>query len=1457
MPRPHDIAPPSGRPDLVPLDLNQPRLRRYLPPVLADELIREGDSDTAPTRLVEAAVHLACARSVIGTYLPRMLASQLLDERLESPWLGWMEGSLLFADLSGSTALAERLGTLGREGTEMVTGFLNQIFTTLIQIIQDYGGDLVTFGGDALLVFFGDDRHPRTAARAALALRDVMRDYIQIVPGLGSFPMHLHIGVESGRVAFVSAGGDAERYYSVLGATVNRVAEAEAYAQPNEVVAGPGAWATLAQFAAGEAAGTGFYRLVSMRAPARPHQPLPDEPVLAEAPEQAIPLLLDELDRISPYIPRALLGRILAEPQLPQIEAELRPVSVLFAQVVGLEVLAEALPPPQAALAVQAYVGAMQAALERFGGAINKLDVVDEGVKLVAIFGAPVAYEDHAERATRAALAMQEQLEAVNAEIKGQGSGVRDPRLATDPWPLAPDPQPLRQRIGVNLGTAFAGNVGSAARKEYTVMGDAVNVAARVMSSAAWGEVWCSEATVRAIGSRMACDDRGYLALKGKALPLQLFRLIGPRDMPALALTGDEAPLFGRDAEMAWLRRHLDAAVDGAGRTLRVTGEAGIGKSRVTAELIEQAAARGAWVIQAACFSYTASIPYAAWGEWLKSLSGIASGDDDAMRERKLAARLAELGPGMAEWLPLLGDLARLDVPENRLTRGLDPQMRQNRRFELLEGLLMRAARDQPVVALFEDLHWADPISLDLWQRVARAVEGQPILLLGAHRPADLFDGGDDGAQVLALKELSRDQSAGLAAALAGDQGLPAPLVQKLVERAAGNPLFLAELLRAVIQRSENADWEAGSAPSRLIPNSQPSIPNLLDDLPDSLNGLLLARIDRLGEGSRSVLRVASVIGHRIPFDVLHSIQRVEQQALLRELVQLDSENMTMLERAEPERIHIFRHALIQEVAYQNILYARRRELHGRIGQYLERRYAGDLDDYYGLLAHHYRHSDRHDKAVEYLLKAGHAAQAVYANDEALHYYTWALDALAGDDTGTSAWDVRDALGDVLAELGRYDEALAQHTAILEAPGVAADAARRAYCKRGNVLAKQGHFAAALAELDRAMTIARSGVAGIAPLAIPLIDADFAFAYRQRGEYDLAIAACEEGLRVIQDDPSSFEDEKIEARLHSELGGCYGARGDFPQAREHIERSLELRNAVDDLPGMIDSHINVGYLWQLEEEYERAIEHYRVAEELAKKLNLIYKLAYTSGNAASALTSLGAYAEAEARGLETLTLVRRINVQLVIGQTHKTLGIISYHTGDYDRALAAFAEALRLARALGSGSEEAHARMHIAMTLSVQGRFAEAQAEARLALERAETLHVQLLTAESLNALAEAELGLGDLDAAARHAGAAVVLGDEIGSRRETGIARRLLGDVASSRGEPFEPAFEASIALLAAIKDPFELARTWVSYGTSLLRHGNETAGDAYLKQARAAFISIGAHGELQRHTMIAERSI
>ena len=1446
------MAQPNHLPPAAPVEpLIQPplatRAGRYLPPDLAGDMARGDDAG----RLIEAFVHLACARAAIASYLPRTLLDQL-THGAESPALHWLDGSLLFADLSGSTALAERLSTLGREGTEMVTACLNQIFARLIQVIHDYGGDLVAFGGDALLVFFGGDRHPRAASRAALALQAAMHGYVQEVPGIGSFPMHLHVGVESGRVAFLRAGGTEHLHYSVLGATVNRVAAAEGYAQPNEVVVGPGTWADIAELARADEIAPGFRRIHALRSPARPHMPLPENPPIVAPPAEAIPPLLDDLDRISRFIPPVLLGRILAEPQRPQIEAELRPVTVLFAQVVGLEDLAEALPPVEAARAVQVYVGAMHAAVERFGGMVNKLDVADEGVKLVAIFGAPAAYEDHPQRAARAALEMQARLAEVNTQI-GQLDSTTDHRPPSSGRPSSL--VELRQRIGLNLGTAFAGNVGSDVRKEYTVMGDAVNVAARVMSKATWGQVWCSEAAAQAIGAQIQCEDRGALALKGKALPVQLFELAGLRDQPAGGeAVGDDTPLIGREADLDWLRAHLDATLAGQGRAVRIVGEAGVGKSRLTAALLAEATARGVRIIQAACFSYTSEIPYAAWGEWLKALCDIRSGDDDELRTTKISRALAALGPGMDEWLPLLGDLARLDVPDNRLTRGLNPQMRQARRFELLEQLLLSSARTGPVLTLFEDLHWCDSVSLDLWRRMAGALGDHPVLLLGAHRPAPLFDADPDGARELALKELSRDQSGDLVAALAGGRALPPALVQQLVERAEGNPLFLSELLRAVLDKLQAAGLAA--QPGELPPGALHRVQAAIADLPDSLNGLLLARIDRLDEASRSVLRLASVIGQRIPFGVLQSIQNFDQTSLLRDLTRLDAADLTALERLEPERVHIFRHALIQEVAYQSMLYARRRELHGRIGEYLERRYSSDLDDYYGLLAHHYRLSDRRDKAIDYLLLAGQSAGAVFANDEAIQSFVWALDALAGDDADPRAWAVRDALGDVFATIGRYDDALAQHATILAAPGLGANAAWRAHRKSGNVLERQGQYSAALDALAQAIAIVQSDAPDISPLALSIVNADIGLVRWRRGEFDLAIAACEAGLRAVQDDPNSFDDEKTEARLHSTLGAINASRGDYARARPHFERSLSLHTLVDDLPGMVVSHNNLGYLWQLQSEYERAIEQYRVAEEIAQRINLRYALIFANLNMAWALVSLSRYTEAETRSRTAMALAQEINDQRNYAQCCDILGLIAARQGEYSAALARYDEELELHRALGSAPEEGSTLVNKANVLLMNEDFAGAQALLQLAQETAERLNAQRLKVEVLNALAEAALGTGDLARATQHAEEAMRLSTAIGSRHETGVAYRLLGRVQAGRGKNFEQHFRSSVEVFEQTNDQFELGRSWAAYGAALLKYGNVSLGETYLKRAKDTFISIGANGELERLRSIAERN-
>ncbi len=1396
------------------------RLARYLPVDVYDRVSRASNiADFAAVRH-----HLAGVRAAIATYLPRRVVRWALHQRHAPPWLEWVEGSLLFADLSGSTALAERLSVLGREGTELVTDFLNSIFARMIDVVHAYNGDLISFGGDALLVLFDDADHFRTAAETALGLQQALNGYVCSVAGVGDFPMHLHVGVESGQVALVSAGHADTWHYAALGAVVNGVARAEALAGPGEIVLGRRAHELLPD-AIGEPLHNGFFRLHALANPAAP--PVSGQHDLDDAASNAtLTDLLDDLDRIVPYIPPALLSRIIAIPDKPQIEADLRPVTALFVQITGLEALAEVLPPEQSARIFERYMTEMQSAIARYGGFINKLDVAEEGVKLLAIFGAPAAYEDHPERGARAALAMQSALGRVNAEIEAQLYGADDSRSQS--W--SPSVSLLRQRIGLNTGVVFAGNVGSATRKEYTVMGDAVNVAARVMSAAPWGDIWCSQALAGAT-ARIVCELQDSMPLKGKSEPLEIFRVIGERDdgNATLLSPAELPPLVNRAREVAWLRENLETALAGSGRAVRLVGEAGVGKSRLLAALVEMARERGVRVVSAACLSYTSSIPYAAWGELLKSLCGMAAGESNEARAAKIATHLAALGPGMEEWLPLLGDLVRLDIPDNRLTRGLDPQLRQERRFDLLERLLLHAATQSPLLVVFEDLHWADPVSLELWRRMTQTIRAHAILLLGAHRPiGTLLD--DDQAAVLEVQELPADDSDRLVTLLAGDVQLPETLRRQIAARAAGNPLFLAELLRAVLAQSNQAFLHS------------------LDNLPDSLNGLLLARIDRLDEHARNVLRVASVIGQRIPFGVLHAIQNVDRITLLRQLTHLDEQEITMIERLEPERVHMFRHALLQEVAYQSMLYARRRELHGRIGEYLEQRYGDDLDDYYGLLAHHYRLSNRRDKAIHYLLKAGHAARAVFANEEALQYYTWALDALAGDDHDPRSWETHLAIADVEATLGRYHQALEHIVRVLEAPGISPEVAQQAHHRRGAVLEKQGMYALALEALEQAKRIVRTHPAEVAPLAAARICADIALVRRRRGEYDLALAACEEGLAMLRSDPQSAEDEQIEARLHAESGSVLTLRGEYARAREFFERSLHAREAIDDLPGMIASHNNIGYLWQLQNDHQRALEHYRVAETLARKIGLSYAITYALGNIAYSLTVLGQYAEAEDCCREALDLSRRLHAQLETAQLLNTLGIIHYRRGDYAQAHQVYEEALSLHHALGSTDQEANALVHLAQTSGAQGDYGRAVELARQALATAEALQAPSLQTEALNALVEALIELGNLEDAAVYAEQAVELSRTLGADDLMAIALRLRGAATVTQGRSWQDDFVASAALCEAVQDRFELARTWCAHGAALLKTGNLNEGTAYLKRAYDTFTVLSASGEAHR---------
>jgi adenylate cyclase len=1471
-PMPQPSAPPSPSSESM---ARATRIGRYLGVDLAARVVAPAPRNQD---IFLAASLLAGARYAVSTYLPRRLLERQLGAPGDGPWAQWVDGSLLFADVSGSTALAERLSARGREGSEIVTETLDRYFGTMIAVIEAAGGDLLSFGGDALLVLFDGPEHARAATATAIELLRALDGFERSVPGVGTFPLSMHIGVAAGRVALVSAGQPHALRYSAMGATVNAVARAEAYGGRGELVLNPAAWAAVAADAEGEAVpgSGGFVRVRALRGRAPAATPTTSPPPAPALTLAALDELARQLDRLSPYLPADLLARIVAEPTRPRVEADLRPVTVLFAQVVGLGPLVERLPREQAAAAVDAFLRPMQAAVEQFGGFVNKLDLAEEGDKLMAVFGAPVALEDHAERAARAALAMMAAAPAVARSFEQEfgalerelGSGEHASRLAV--------------RIGLNTGNVFAGNVGAPERKEYTVMGDAVNVAARVMAHGAWGEVRCSAATAALVDHAIVTADPVRVRVRGKAEPLELLRLAGEREeAPPAEHPG--APLVGRQHELEWLRARLAAAAAGRGAAVRVTGDAGAGKSRLAAALLDEARAAGATALGVRCLAYNSAAPYTPWAELVRDLCGIVAADDRDARAHKLAAALGAADVAPDDWLPLVADLARLDVDDTPLVRALDPQQRQARRFAIVLDLIRAAAAGNlpafnrlpsAFILLFDNLQWADQVSLDLWQHVAARLGDAPALLLGLHRGALSWGSGPqgDGAAVLELGPLDSEASGALLDALAAPGRLEPELRERLVARAGGNPLFLEELLRAV-----------GSAPGAV------------DTLPDSLSGLLLARIDRLDERSRTLLRVASVVGQRFPVGVVQSVHERDREGLLRSLTQLDAEELTLLEQDRPERVHLFRHALVQEVAYQSLLYARRRELHRRIGEHLEERYAAELaavrQEYAPgverlvqigrngsllsresrangapifLIAHHYRLSDAPARAVPYLLLGGHIARDDYANDQAVQHYRWALEVIPRGDP--RAWEARESLGDVLCTLGRYEEAIAEYGAMLPQdppPAVAAEVLR----SLGDALEKQGQYTAALERLKAAEALCRDNLSVVPPLLLAAVYADMGQVLRRLGDFDAALDICRTGLAMIRDDRRSAEDERIEANLQTLMGALYAMRGEYDPARFHFENALAAQESIDDLYGCARSHNNLGYLAQLQSDYVRAVRHYAEAETLARKVSAKYVVSSVLLNAAYGYYRLDRYAEAEAACRDALILCEEMGDQLGVAQADDTLGLIASNRGDYAAAEAAFAYALTIYREQSGTYQEGNTLAMLAAVATAVGDHERARRLAAEALEVARRAQVPQLEVEALNARAEAELraaaepGLPAaeraalLDTAAAGAAQAAEIAARLGSRLDEGVALRLRGEAAAARGEPFADHFEAAAGRFAAISSAFELARTEARYGEALAAR-DDPAAAAYRKRSAETFKRIGAGGELRRLAAHHERS-
>ncbi len=936
-------------------------------------------------------------------------------------------GAALFADISGFTPLTEGLSrALGpRRGAEELTRQLNLVYDALVAEVDRYGGSVLGFSGDAITCWFDDALveqhdafvHPASAAEAhaasrsavecALAIQRLMARF-QTLPLPDGTPVALAIKVvvTSGPARRFVVGDPAYQRIDVLaGATLARIELAEHLVAKAELLvdaataqyAAP--WLTIAEWRADEATGERF-ALVSAIEP-RPAATA-DTDLLAE---RQRPLAFEQ---VRPWLLAAVYERLHAG--LGEFLTELRPAVPLFLRFSGIDYDRD----PEAGARLHAYICWVQKVLARYEGTLLQLTIGDKGCYLYGAFGAPVAHEDDDLRAVAAAhelLSPPTHLDFIGA------------------------PQ-----IGISRGMMRVGAYGGTRRRTYGVLGEDANIAARLMSAAAPRQILVTKRVARAIGGRYQLEELGSIQFKGLAKPLAVLA-VGPRRAGAAPqLAGDDL-LVGREAERALLRSRLDLLGAGQGGNVLIEGEAGIGKTRLVADLRAQALARGIPCFTSDAEAVEQTTPYHVWRPVFRALFDLSDVDDPALLREHVLVRLPA-DPEVRERAPLLNVVLPLGLAETELTAQLDGNLRAENTRALLLRLLLDMLVAAPALLIIEDAHWCDSASWALLEQLR--ISAPALLLVVATRPLDEMSGHPAADIAAEYRNLQRDPAtlrmhlgvldsetiAALICARLGVPSVPAPALELIRRNAEGHPLFSEEIAYALrdmgILRIERGECRMADDAG-----------NLHDlNFPDTLQGVVTSRLDRLPPAQQMALKVASVIGRIFQLRGLQGVYPGddERQRLPEHMSRLVELDITLLQGNEPELAYIFKHALTREVAYQLLLFSQRRRLHRAVAEWYEQSYADNLAPHYALLAYHWVQSfgDTPDDpaatntALNYLELAGDQAVQTSAYREAIEFFKEALAidewAGGGDALVRARWMGR--IGAAYRGWGRYTQSL-------------------------------------------------------------------------------------------------------------------------------------------------------------------------------------------------------------------------------------------------------------------------------------------------------------------------------------------------------------------------------------------------------------------------------------------------
>jgi len=967
------------------------------------------------------------------------------------------------------------------------------------------------------------------------------------------------------------------------------------------------------------------------------------------------------------YTPSHLAQRILASRHL--FEGERKLVTVLFADTKGsMELLADR-DPEDARRLLDAVLERMIDAVHRFEGTVNQ--VLGDGI--MALFGAPLAHENHAVRACHAALRMQEQVERYGNQMQRT-------------WGV-----PVQIRVGLNSGEVVVGTIGSDLRMEYSAVGQTTHLAARMEQMAKPGSVLLTADTLRLAEGYVQVKALGPVPVRGLAGPVDVFELIGAtaaRTRLQVAASRGLTQLAGRQAELDLLRHALDQARNGRGQVVALVGEAGVGKSRLAWEITRSHRSRDWLVLEGSAASHGKTTTWLPVIDLLRTYFRIDEGDDTRTIREKLIGRLLALDETLRPTLPAFEALLEIPVEDAEWDH-FDRGTRQQRTVEAVKGLLLRESQVQPLLLVLEDLHWVDASTQAVLDGLVESLPTARVLLLVNYRPE--YQHGWTGKTYysqLRLDPLAPETAEGMLESLiGGDPGL-APLKRLLIDRTQGNPFFLEETVRSLVESRALTGTPGDYRLATPLPALQ---------IPATVQAVLAARIDRLPAEDKRLLQLASVIGKNVPLPLLRAIADVSDQELQRSLAHLQAGEFLYETRLFPEPEYTFRHSLTLEVAYASLLQERRRELHARIVDTLERLYSDRLSELAARLAHHAFRGEVWAKALTYLKET-----QVSASSSSLDAY------LSGSESAGALWWSGDYPRAI--EVGQRDLAVAAafknfHLNIVT------------NLRLGQVHHALGDYARAADQFRRTMASLQGDLErehfGMAGLPSVYARAWLAWCLAELGAFPEGIACGEEAVAIAEAADHAYT--RVLAAWG--LGTLHVVRGDPACAVPVLERALVVTRVADLAILYPFVAAPLGAAYTLAGRHRDALPLLEQAIRQAESMNLRAHQALRLTWLGEAMLLAGQIDRADAEAAEALALAERLGERGNQAYARRLTGEIAAvrEPPDVDAALAAHRDALALATELGMRPLAARCQLGVAGARRRTNAVAEALSELSIA----------------------------------------------------------------------------------------------------------------------------------------------